>query len=77
MRPGLEISPGQARSKDSSLEHFRQTVQVEMAKQRGKKREGKPEMSNVDNEARVGKPWMSLINRERRFEHFVELFRTK
>ena len=30
LRPGLE-SPGPAGSKDSSLEHFRQTVQEEMS----------------------------------------------
>eukprot|EP00978_Attheya_sp_CCMP212_P048218 scaffold487200_cov181-Attheya_sp.AAC.1 len=35
-----------------------------MAKQRGKKREGKKEMSDLENEARVGKPWTSRMERE-------------
>jgi hypothetical protein len=56
---------------ESSLHCFRQTVQDEMAKQQGKRREGKKEMSDLENEARVGKPWTSRIKREQ-FGEFGE-----
>jgi len=36
-----------------------------MAKQRGKKREEKKEMSDFDYEVSVGKPWTSRIERDR------------
>eukprot|EP00978_Attheya_sp_CCMP212_P047400 scaffold421345_cov48-Attheya_sp.AAC.3 len=47
------------------LEHLHQTVQDDIAKQQGKKREGEKEMSGFDSEASVGKPWTSRIERVR------------
>jgi hypothetical protein len=44
-------SSGRAGSGESSLEHLHQTVEAEMAKQRGKKREGKKEISDFNSES--------------------------
>jgi hypothetical protein len=57
-------SPGRAGLKENSLEHVRQTAQDETAKQGGKKREGKKEMSAFNSEASVGMPCTRRIERE-------------